>query len=239
MDIRIEGLKKSYGGRTVLDVPQLQIAGGEIIGLVGNNGAGKTTLLRLMLDLIRADEGRVSSGGAKNVAEDDRWKTYTGSYLDDQFLVDFYTPEEYFAMIARLYGFSDAEMEARLQAYAPIMRGEVLGTHKYLRQLSAGNRQKTGIVGAMLIRPQVLILDEPFNFLDPSSQMAVAQRIVELNKEAGTTVVLSSHNLNNVSDISTRILLLEHGVIKKDLLNTQGVAIDELNAYFQSDGRLE
>src|SRR3712207_4332256 len=170
--IEINNLKKIYGQKTVVDVPQLTIRQGELIGLVGNNGAGKNTLMRLILDLIRADEGWVSSDG-ELVNESERWKAYTGSFIDGRFLIDFFTPEEYFSFIAKLYGIGNEEFDVRLRRYEGLMNGEILGTRKYLRDFSEGNRQKVGIIGAMLIEPRVLILDEPFNYLDPSSQITI------------------------------------------------------------------
>lgn len=231
MDIKIQNLKKIYNGNTVLDIPELSIASGELIGLVGNNGAGKTTLLRLILDLIKADDGYVESNGVK-VNENEDWKNYTGSYIDGRFLIDFLTPEEYFAFIADVYQIPEDVLANRLATFESFMQGEILETKKYLRDFSQGNRQKIGIIGAMIINPKVLLLDEPFNYLDPSSQMAVARMIQHINKDLGATVIISSHNLNFVSDISSRILLLEKGKLVKNLNNEKGAAIEELNEYF-------
>ena len=233
MEIKIQNLVKQYGKNTVLDIPELTIASGELVGLVGNNGAGKTTLMRLTLDLIEATEGYVETDGQR-VNEDPSWKTFTGSFIDGRFLIDFYTPEEYFAFIARAYGIDKDTLNSRLEKFQPLMHDEILGTKKYLRQFSEGNRQKTGIIGAMVINPKVLILDEPFNYLDPSSQISVAKLIRQMNEQLGTTVIISSHNLSFVSEISTRILLLEKGRIIKDLNNHDGSATKELEDYFNT-----
>ena len=233
MEIKIQNLVKQYGKNTVLDIPELTIGSGELIGLVGNNGAGKTTLMRLMLDLIEATEGYVETDGQR-VSKDMAWKEFTGSFIDGRFLIDFYTPEEYFNFIARAYGIDQSTLDVRLEQYQSLMHDEILGTKKYLRQFSEGNRQKTGIIGAMIINPKVLILDEPFNYLDPSSQITVARLIREMNEQLGTTVIISSHNLSFVSEISTRILLLEKGRIIKDLGNHDGSATKELEDYFST-----
>ena len=241
MELKIENLKKCYGEKVALDLPELTIKSGELVGLVGNNGAGKTTLLRLILDLIKADSGQVFSNGidvaapAPTKGESEVWKHYTGSFIDGRFLIDFYTPEEYFTFIAHLYGISDELMNERLEAFRPLMHDEILGTKKYLHDFSEGNRQKIGIIGAMMIHPKVLLLDEPFNSLDPSSQIVVARLIAEMNRTLGTTVVISSHNLNFVSDISSRILLLEKGKLINDLPNIEGSAIAALNDYFNAE----
>lgn len=241
MELKIENLKKQYGEKVALDIPELTIRSGELVGLVGNNGAGKTTLLRLVLDLIKATEGRVLSGGIDVAApapsrnESEAWKRYTGSFIDGRFLVDFYTPEEYFTLIGRLYDIPQQTIDERLEAFRTLMHDEVLGTRKYLHDFSEGNRQKIGIIGAMLIHPKVLLLDEPFNYLDPSSQIVVARLIQQMNRDLGTTVLISSHNLNFVADISTRILLLEKGRVIKDLPNNEGSAVQELNEYFNAE----
>ena len=234
MELNIKDLKKVYGDKVALDIPELTIGSGQLVGLVGNNGAGKTTLLRLILDLIKADSGYVLSNG-DDVAVSDIWKTYTGSFIDGRFLIDFYTPEEYFTFIARLYGITDDQLHERLQTFRPLMHDEILGTKKYLRDFSEGNRQKIGIIGAMMIRPKVLLLDEPFNYLDPSSQIIIARMIADMNRELGTTTIISSHNLNFVADISSRILLLERGIIIKDLSKNQENVIYELNNYFNAE----
>ena len=231
MEIKIQNLVKQYGKNTVLDIPELTIHSGELVGLVGNNGAGKTTLMRLILDLIEATEGYVETDGNR-VNEDSTWKQFTGSFIDGRFLIDFYTPEEYFNFIASVYAIDKDTLNSRLAQYQSLMHDEILGTKKYLREFSEGNRQKIGIIGAMLINPKILILDEPFNYLDPSSQMLVAKLIRQMNQQLGTTVIISSHNLSFVSEISTRILLLEKGLVIKDLVNEEGSSAQELEEYF-------
>ena len=233
MEIKIQNLAKQYGKNTVLDIPELTIHSGELVGLVGNNGAGKTTLMRLILDLIEATEGYVETNGNR-VNEDSTWKQFTGSFIDGRFLIDFYTPEEYFNFIASVYAIDKDTLNGRLAQYQSLMHDEILGTKKYLREFSEGNRQKIGIIGAMLINPKILILDEPFNYLDPSSQMLVAKLIRQMNQQLGTTVIISSHNLSFVSEISTRILLLEKGLVIKDLVNEEGSSAQELEEYFNT-----
>ena len=231
MEIKIENLKKIYGEHTVIDIPEFTISDGQLIGLVGNNGAGKTTLMRLMLDLIKANEGRVLSNG-NAVNEDFAWKQYTGSFVDKSFLIDFYTPEEFFQFIADAYDIDSETLEERLQEFMPLMRDEILGTGKLIREFSEGNRQKIGIIGAMIVRPELLILDEPFNYLDPSSQINIAKIIHQVNQKYGTTVLISSHNLNFISEICSRVVLMEKGKIIKDMNNENQEATHEMEDYF-------
>ena len=229
--ITLSHLKKTYGGVTALDVPELTIGDGQIVGLVGNNGAGKTTMMRLILDLIRADQGYVTIDGTR-VDLYPVWKTFTGSFLDGTFLVDFYTPEEFFDLIAEAYGFSREELAERLRTYETLMNDEIMGKGKLIHDHSNGNRQKIGIIGAMLVNPRVLILDEPFNYLDPSSQIVVAKLIREMNRDLGTTVLVSSHNLTSINDLCDRLLLLEKGKLLMDKAHVPGSIDPELEAYF-------
>lgn len=232
MEIKIEKLKKIYGQNTVIDIPELTLHKGELVGLVGNNGAGKTTLMRLILDLIRANEGQVLSNGSA-VNECFEWKKYTGSFVDKSFLIDYYTPEEFFSFVASAYDIDSATLAERLQGFESLMRDEIMGTGKLIRNFSEGNKQKIGIIGAMIVNPEILILDEPFNYLDPSSQINIARIIHEVNQQHGTTVLISSHNLNFVSEICSRIILMEKGIILKDLINTNEAAAKELQNYFE------
>jgi ABC-2 type transport system ATP-binding protein len=229
--IILSHLSKQYHGVTALDIPELTIESGQLVGLVGNNGAGKTTMMRLMLDLIQATTGYAAIDD-KRVDQDETWKTFTGSFLDSTFLIDFYTPEEYFGFIGEVYGIPASELQLRLQHFEALMGGEILGTGKLIHDFSNGNRQKIGIIGAMLVQPRLLILDEPFNYLDPSSQIVVARLIREMNRDLGTTVVVSSHNLASINDICDRILLLEKGNLIMDKPHAPGSTDPELEAYF-------
>lgn len=232
MTIKIENIKKTFGEKVAVDIDQYVINKGEVLGLVGNNGAGKSTLFRLILDLIKADSGKVEVNGV-DVSQTEEWKEWTGAYIDDSFLIDYLTPDEYFQFIARISGISEEQLDADLQRFEHFMAGEVTGQNKLIRNLSAGNKQKVGIVAAMLLRPQVLILDEPFNFLDPSSQSIIKHLITDYNRETGATILISSHNLNHTVDICPRIALLENGHIIRDIANHNGEAQKELENYFE------
>lgn len=228
--IQINNLVKRFGDKKALDIPELTISEGTILGLVGNNGAGKTTLFRMILDLLKADSGSVLSKGV-DVSKSEDWKSYTGSFIDNRFLIEFLTPEEFFYFVGETYGMSKELVDERLTPFGRFMNEEILGQKKFIRDFSAGNKQKIGIMAAMMIRPEILILDEPFNFLDPSSQIEIRDMILKLNKDYNTTVLISSHNLNYTTDISSRVVLLEKGVILKDMDNSPE-AIRELNDYF-------
>ena len=235
MAIQVNDLKKTFGEKTAVDISEFTIHDGDILGLVGNNGAGKTTLFRLILDLIQADQGQVTINDCNPVISEE-WKNFTGAYLDEGFLIDFLTPEEYFEFIAKVNNLSKEVLEERLKVFEHFMGGEIMGQKKLIRNLSAGNKQKVGIISALINKPQIVILDEPFNFLDPSSQNILKHLIEDLHKETNSTILISSHNLSHTIDISTRIALMENGVIIKDLSNDEsGNTKVELENYFDTE----
>lgn len=231
VELTLENVKKSYGEHVVLDVTHYVVHPGEIVGLVGNNGAGKTTLFRIVLDLIRPDTGYARIGGLATAHSED-WKDTTGAYIDEGFLIDYLTPDEYFRFIARINAMTDTLLQERLHAFDHFMNGELLGSHTLIRNLSAGNKQKTGIIAAMLHQPKLLMLDEPFNFLDPSSQHAMKYLLTDYQRQTGSTVIVSSHNLTHTFDIATRITLLEHGHIIRDCDQDYPGLEQEINDYF-------
>lgn len=229
--ITINNLTKSYKGQTVLDIPELTIHPGESFGLVGNNGAGKTTLFSLLLDLIKADRGEVHSK-SKPVSGSQHWKAYTGAYLDENFLIDFLLPEEYFEFVGKLYGMNKADVHNYLTTFETFFNGEILDRKKYIRDLSKGNQKKVGIAGALLGNPEVVILDEPFANLDPSSQIKLKNIMRELPGEM--TVLISSHDLNHVTEVCNWIVILEKGNLVRDIYKEENT-LKELEMYFTKE----
>ena len=231
MRIQLNNLKKCFGEHTAVDIPHFTIDNGQMVGLVGNNGAGKTTLFRLMLDLSKATEGNVLIDDIDPAKSED-WKLQTGAFIDNSFLIDFLTAEEYFEFVGKVSGMTREQVAERLKTFETFMGDEIMGQKKYIRDFSAGNKQKIGIVAALLSRPQLVILDEPFNFLDPSSQNQLKRILTEFNRSTGSTVIVSSHNLQHTVDISTRVALLEKGKIIEDIDNSDGKAEEILDKYF-------
>lgn len=245
MNLTIDNLTKSFGDKQVLNINHYAIHSGEIIGLVGNNGAGKTTLFRIILDLLNADSGSVVIDGdvdGEHVSFDpakcEDWKAFTGAFVDSGFLIDYLTPEEYFRFLAKISGISDEALNDRLLKFDSFMNGEVLGQKTLIRNLSMGNKQKVGIIGAMIHNPKLLILDEPFNFLDPSSQVAMKYLLETYSKEHGATIIVSSHNLTHTIEICSRITLLEHGVILKDYDKDYAELTSEIEEYFTGNAQI-
>jgi ABC-2 type transport system ATP-binding protein len=229
--ISVSNIIKAYGGIAVVDIPALQVGQGEMIGLVGNNGAGKTTFFRLLLDLIRADKGEILLK-EKSIAVSEDWKNYTAAYLDEGFLIGYLTPEEYFYFTGKMAGQSKANVDEFLLGFAAFFDGAILKSGKYIRDLSKGNQFKVGIAAALLQDPEILILDEPFANLDPSSQMRLIKMLKDLHEQRRLTVLISSHDLTHITDVCSRILLMEKGKIIRDL-HTSPDTLKELEEYFK------
>ena len=229
--ISIKNLKKTYKGIDAVDIDALEIYAGEIIGLAGNNGAGKTTFFRLLLDLIRADSGEILSKG-QLVTATEEWKSYTAAYIDEGFLIDYLTPEEYFYFVGKLNQLSKADVDDFLQSYQVFFDDAILKKGKYIRDFSKGNQFKIGIIAALLTKPELLILDEPFANLDPTTQLRLVAMIKQLAANHRMCIVVSSHDINHVSEVSSRILLMEKGKIIKDIAGGEA-AYDEMVDYFK------
>ena len=213
-----------------MNIPELNIPQGESFGLVGNNGAGKTTFFRLILDLIEPTKGEVLINKLK-VMRNDAWKSATGSFLDEGFLIDFLTPEEYFSFVGKLNHKSEGDIADFMESMKDFFNGEVLSTKKLIRDFSKGNQKKIGIAAALLGDPQLLILDEPFTALDPSSQIRLKRFLTDLQTRYNMTMLISSHDLNHITEVCNRIVVLEKGNIVKDL-HTNADTLQELEDYF-------
>ena len=230
--IEINNLIKKYSDQTVLNANSLEIPSGQTFGLIGNNGAGKTTLFSCLLDLIKPTQGKVLNNGV-DVSKSEDWKSFTTAFLDETFLIGYLMPEEYFHFIGELRGLSNSQVDSFLVQFEDFFNGEILGGKKYLRDLSKGNQKKAGIVAALIGEPKVIILDEPFANLDPTTQIRLKGIIKDLNKYKDTTILISSHDLQDVTEVFERIVLLEKGEIIRDI-RTSSATLKELEAYFKT-----
>ncbi len=228
--ITTSNLSKKYNESTVLSIENLEIPKGQSFGLVGNNGAGKTTYFSLLLDLIQPTTGHIENNGVM-VHESEDWKPFTSSFIDESFLIGYLTAEEYFYFIGELRGQKSSDVDALLAQFEDFFHGEILGQKKYLRDLSKGNQKKAGIVAALIGNPEVIILDEPFANLDPTTQIRLKGIVKDLAEKKGVTVLISSHDLLHVTDVCERIVVLEKGEVIKDL-KTSEATLRELEIHF-------
>jgi ABC-2 type transport system ATP-binding protein len=228
--IQIINLQKAYAGTTVLDIPELIIQKGEVFGLVGNNGAGKTTLFSLILDLIRASKGKVIINEIA-VAKSEDWKSITGAYIDESFTIGYLTPDEYFNFIGELRGMNANDIAGFLSNFNEFFNDEILGKKKFIRDLSKGNQKKLGVVGALMGNPELVVLDEPFANLDPTSQFKLRNIIKEFAAGQGKTFLISSHDLDHVTDVCNRIVILQKGEIIRDVQKT-ATTLADLEEFF-------
>lgn len=223
-------LSKKYSGNQVLYIESLDIPKGQSFGLVGNNGAGKTTYFSLLLDLIQPTTGSIISNEVQ-VDKSEDWKPFTSAFIDESFLIGYLTAEEYFYFVGELRGQNKADVDTLVAQFEDFFHGEILGQKKYLRDLSKGNQKKAGIVAALIGNPEVIILDEPFANLDPTTQIRLKGIVKDLAEKQGVTVLISSHDLLHVTDVCERIVVLEKGEIIKDL-KTSAATLKELEAHF-------
>ncbi len=228
--ITIDTISKKYGKAEVLNVEKIDIPTGQSFGLVGNNGAGKTTLFNILLDLIRPTTGTITNNDIV-VNQSEAWKNFTGSFIDESFLIGYLTPEEYFDFIGDLRGMNKADVKSFINQFEEFFNGEIIGKKKYLRDLSKGNQKKAGIIAAMMGNPQVVILDEPFANLDPTTQIRLKKIIKTLTENRDITVLVSSHDLTHVTEVCERIVVLDKGTVVRDL-ETSSETLKELESYF-------
>lgn len=228
--ITADNLTKKYGSQEVLNIEHLEIPRGQSFGLVGNNGAGKTTFFSLLLDLIQPTSGKIVNNDVE-VSVSENWKPFTSSFIDESFLIGYLTPEEYFYFIGDLRGRNRADVDALLAQFEDFFHGEILGQKKYLRDLSKGNQKKAGIVASFIGNPEVVILDEPFANLDPTTQIRLKSIIKELAAREDVTVLVSSHDLIHVTEVCERIVVLNKGEVVKDI-QTSTETLKELETFF-------
>lgn len=228
--IKITGLKKRYQDTEAVNIPSLEILLGESVGLVGNNGAGKTTFFRMVLDLVLPNDGEIRINDVL-INGNENWKKSVSAYIDESFLINYLTPEEYFYFIGQLQNKSKKIIDELLTQFTDFFNGEILHAGKYIRDLSKGNQSKVGIVACLLQDPTLLLLDEPFANIDPTSQFMLIEILRKFNQKFNKILLVSSHDLSHISEISSRVLVMKKGFIIKDELTSQNT-LTNLKDYF-------
>lgn len=221
--VLIEGARKSYkGGRDAVVDMSLRVDVGSVHGLLGPNGAGKTTTLKMLLGLVSPSGGTFRVLGQPAGPEIRR---RVGFLPEQPYFPALLTADQVMLFYGRLSGLRDAEIKARAAELLPRVGLEGRGSHLVSR-FSRGLMQRLGIAQAMLARPEVLVLDEPASGLDPVGQRDIRNLILE-QRDAGTTILLSSHQLSEVENVCDEVTIMNRGRVAERgpihaLLNVDG-----------------
>ena len=207
--LKLDNIQKSLGDNKILKGISLYVEAGDIFGYLGPNGAGKTTTIRIILGLFKADSGDLKVLGQD--IEDPETRKKIGFVLDLDGLYDGMTARENLVFYARIYGvdIEKARIDRLLELVELTGRGDDR-VHTY----STGMRQRLALARSMVHEPEVLILDEPTSGVDPSGQIQIRKILLNLAKKEKKTIVLSSHNLDEVQRICNRIAIIDRGEIK-------------------------
>lgn len=212
--IALSDIHKSYGTHQVLSGVTLNVRKGEIYGLIGKNGAGKTTIFKIILGLTEFEQGQLSIAESNSKASVSDARKKIGFFIGKNFF-DYLDAEENLEYYRRMKGIKDKrEVERVLQ---------LVGLREVKAKFcsfSMGMKQRLGIANAMLGNPEILILDEPVNGLDPQGIADIRNLIVHLNKEFGTTIVVSSHILSELEHTATRFGIIDNGRVLKEITHT-------------------
>ncbi|WP_299758026.1 ABC transporter ATP-binding protein [uncultured Pontibacter sp.] len=210
MSIEITGLSKTFGKKQVLQELNLTVESGQIYCLLGKNGVGKSTFLNCILDLVQPDSGSISLFGKDYHQHQLEVKQNLGALCEDNPLIEEFTGMEYLSFVAKLYKLPVAEAEQRISSLVNYFFTDKESLHKNVAGYSTGMKKKVGIAAAMLHKPQVLILDEPFTGLDPIAAQLLVQ-LIRSYRNANRVILISSHDLNYVEKIATHIGVLNDG----------------------------
>jgi ABC-2 type transport system ATP-binding protein len=228
--IKVSSIRKKISENFRISIDDLSIKDGEIVALIGTNGSGKTIFLNSVLNNILLDSGSIEIGNIDN--KSNNWKKFTGVYMNENYLLDFLTPIEFLNFIGKFYNVSVKEIPGIIEKYT-IFLGRDLSSlkDKRINKLSRGTKDKIGIIAASFYQPRLLIFDEPFSHLDTPSILFLLNEWEMINKQLNTTLIVSSPTINEISSICSRILLMEQGKIKYDLIqNSENLKL--LRDYF-------
>jgi ABC-2 type transport system ATP-binding protein len=211
--INTEDLTKRYGSTLAVDNVNLSVKKGEIFGFLGLNGAGKTTTIRMLLGMVAPTSGSCYLKGKRVSAHStDIWNE-VGYIVETPYSYPELTVRENLEMMRKLRGISDKKCldwiinKVKLEAYQ----------NKKAKHLSLGNAQRLGIAKAIIHSPQILILDEPTNGLDPAGIVEIRELLKDLAKNSGVTILISSHNLDEISRVATNIGIINDGKFIKEI----------------------
>jgi len=210
--LEAKNLTKLYNGVAAVDAASFTIQPGEIVGFVGLNGAGKSTTINMLLGFLKPSHGEVILFG-KHVSLSNAATSHQkiGFATGDMALFDDMTGRQYLHFIARAY-----KISTQTDTYQQLVEKFEPQLDKKINTLSRGNKQKIALIAAFMSDPELVILDEPSSGLDPLMQQHFLD-LVRQQSEKGTTIFMSSHYLNEVIDVCSRILLIKNGKLVKDI----------------------
>ncbi|VFB16880.1 Daunorubicin/doxorubicin resistance ATP-binding protein DrrA [Urinicoccus massiliensis] len=205
--LEIKNLKKSYKKKRVLDIDSLDIQEGAIYGLIGKNGAGKSTLMKLVLGLVKKDEGVIQVFGQEVGPKNQKdLNKNLGALIENPSFYDHLTGQENLEIICQLKGIPKEEISKTLDLVGLKNLGK-----KKAREYSLGMKQRLGIAMALIGNPKLLILDEPINGLDPQGIEEMRNLFKDIVKNTSTSILISSHILDEIEKISSHIGILKDG----------------------------
>jgi osmoprotectant transport system ATP-binding protein len=216
--ISLEDIRKTYGGRPVLDGLSLAVNEGEFLAVVGQSGSGKTTLLRLINRLIEADAGTVRVGG-EDVRDVDAiaLRRRIGYVFQGIGLFPHMNVAENIAITPRLIGMEQTQIAARIDELIELVRlDRTQHRNRFPHQLSGGERQRVGVARALAARPRIVLMDEPFGALDPLTRDALGQDYRRLHDELHLTTVMITHDMLEAILLADRIAVLRDGRVIAD-----------------------
>ncbi|WP_407524323.1 ABC transporter ATP-binding protein [Lacibacter sp. MH-610] len=226
--IEIHNLKKLFKDKIAVNIPSAHFMTNANVCIMGNNGAGKTTLLRLICNLLSPTEGYVNYTDFANKIFDSR---KVAAFLDESFLFEYLTVSEYFELIISINDLDKIKFKNSLKIWEAFFDYQK-NKNVLISNLSVGNRNKVGILSAILQNKPLLILDEPFANIDPSSQNILLSFFKENKKSQSVTILLSSHNIDHSFEIADQVILLENGAIiqnSTDILNSKQTILNYFN----------
>ena len=206
--LKLEGVYKSYNGASILQDVNLQVNNGDIYTLIGKNGVGKSTLLQLIVGLNTPDKGEIQLNGHAIITESSDWKKNIGVALSTENLIETLTIEEYLTLLGGIYDLEKSVTKSRTKSLISYFYEDNEKIAKPIKDYSSGMKKKALLCAALVHNPAILLLDEPFTFLDPASCSRLCDFLVQ-QKELGKIILLSSHDLLYIDKISTRIGVLD------------------------------
>jgi lipopolysaccharide export system ATP-binding protein len=240
--LEVQGLMKSYGGRRVVDAVDFKVGEREIVGLLGRNGAGKTTTFRMAVGMIEPDQGRVllASEDVTHLPMYKRARRGIGYLSQEPSIFQRLTVEEnLLAILETMNNLTAAQRKTRARELLARF-GLTINARQQARTLSGGERRKLEIARALITRPHLLLLDEPFSGVDPIAVQDLQREILRLREEQSISILLTDHNVRETLSVTDRSYIIDEGKVfrhgrPRELINDELVRRTYLGTTFRGD----